>query len=421
MVELIEQRTPAVETVAVLRGGRYGETPLGLAYAITRLPVPYDPADLRSEAVQALKAADRPAAEVAFFERICDARRLGAAEPPLVGADPAFPAALAASALTDEQLGHVRERLTARRRLNATGVGTVMTLLGAAGDLRSYSRVLSALARAVPHLFEVGDPDLAMWVLREFTKRVESSDKPWPELEQRLTEAHEVACGTRSLAALLVLSSNNPQAVEYAKELVSLGGDNAARGMATAALASDDENAMEFAEAVLGRRLPELLAPEAPHVDAKRAAKLAQLFAGAGGPWCMQALGQLVARPEDRVRSETARGIAAGGGEAAAVYLPRLLRDSSDSVVKVTVHVMTRHAIPGAAEMLARRLEEIDSDREIGTAREIIGALATSPSPAAEAALRQLAEKGGFLRKGKSAELRKAAQEALAARKAGGL
>jgi len=71
--------------------------------------------------------------------------------------------------------------------------------------------------------------------------------------------------------------------------------------------------------------------------------------------------------------------------------------------------------------MLAKRLIEMDSDKDISTAREIIAVLAASPSPIAGTALEEVAGKGSFMRKGRVAEMRQAAQEALASRKARGL
>lgn len=419
-VATLENLSP-LEIVSALRGGKFQASPLSLSYAITRLPAPFEVSELKTEARDALRAADVPDAEVAFLERMIDLRHAASPEPALVDAKGIYRAMLDTSRLTPEQLGAATSESEARARLNSTGAGTLMVLLDSAKDLRAYSRVLEALARAVPHLLEVGNPDLAMWVLREYTRRVQHADKPWPELQDRLARAHEVSCGAQSMAALLKLFSANGRAADYAKELVTLGGDKAASGMATTAIASEDEGSMEFAETVLGRRLPELLAPEAPRADARHAAKLALLFARDAGPWCMQALGQLVSHPEDRVRAETARGIGAAGGEAVAAFLPRLLRDSSKSVVKVTIAVLGRIGDSGAIAMLAKRLLEMDSDKDIGTAREIIAVVAASPSPVAAAALEEVAGKGSFMRKGRVAEMRQAAQEALASRKARGL
>jgi len=419
-VATLENLSP-LEVVSALRGGQFQKSPLALSYAITSLPVTYPVSELKTEVRDALRAADVPDSEVGFLERMIDLRSAGAPEPSLADAKPVYRAMVETSRLAPEQLAAARADGEARARLNVTSAGTLMVLLDAARDLRSYSRVLEALARAVPHLLEIGNPDLAMWVLREYTRRVQHSDKPWPELQDRLARAHEVSCGPESMSALLGLFSADPRAVEYAKELVTLGGDKAASSMATAALASEVEGGMEFAESVLGRRLPELLAPEAPRADGRHAAKLALLFARDAGPWCMQALGQLVVRSEDRVRAETARGIGAAGGEAVVAFLPRLLRDPSKSVVKVTIAVLGRMGDAGAMAMLAQRLLEIDSDKDIGVAREIIAVLASSPVPLAGTALEEAAGKGSFMRKGRVAEMRQAAQEALVSRKARGL
>lgn len=250
-----------VELVAALRGGQFGLNPLSLSYAITALPVPYDISSLTAEASEALRSSDATEPEIAFLLRLINLRKAGGREPDITDTTPALLYERAESAMTPEQFEAARTLVRSRPVMDAETIRVLIGLLDSAQDLRSYSRTLEALARAVPHLFELGDPDLAMSTLREFTRRVRESSHPWPELGERLTAALDVACGAASTGALLALSVENPHAVEYAKELVTLGGDRAARGMAAAALASEEEHSMQFAESVLGRRLPELLAP----------------------------------------------------------------------------------------------------------------------------------------------------------------
>jgi len=420
MVEMLAN-VSSVELTAAIRGGRYGTNLMSLSYALTKLPVGERAGELLRETEAALSAADVGETETLFLERMIGVRRETAPEPPLVDVRPIYRSVLESARVPAQQLAAVEALISARHRLDPEGVATVMRLLETADDFEPYCHVLEALASSVPHLFEVGDGRLAMTVVREIARLSLTSGKPWPDLHVRLEAAIEEACGTRSMSALLALYSTDDQAVEYAKELVTLGGEKATSGVATAALASEAEDAMTAAEAVLGRRLPELLAPEAPRVDSRHAARLAELFARDGGPWCMQALAQLVARPEDRVRSETARGIGEAGGQVLFQFMPKLLRDESYAVAVVSARVLAHAEEPGAVEMLATRLGEFEGEKDLPAARYIIALLVSSTSKAVDEALTRIADQRAFMRKGWHVEMKRLAREALDARKAKGL
>ncbi|MBA4370333.1 MAG: hypothetical protein C0418_02000 [Coriobacteriaceae bacterium] len=410
-----------VELTAAIRGGRYGSNLMALSYALTSVPVGGRAQELWQETTSALRAADVGEEQLAFLDNMIAARRAVEPEPPLVDAQPIHRAALASTVLSPEHVESAREDVAARRWLDGAGAGTILHLLDIADEFGAYTRVLLALSRSVPHLLEVGELDLAMAVVRQIQHRAATSEKPWPELAAEFVRATKEACGARSMAALLATSSTvHDQAVEYAKEFVTLGGETAARELASAALESDAEDAMGLAGDVLGRRLPELLAPEARATDHRHVAGLAELFAHDGGPRPMQALAQLVARPEDRVRSETARGIGAGGGTALRSFMPKLIRDESREVAIVAVRSLARNGGEGTVELLAGRLLELEGDKDIALAREIISVLGDSPAPAAGAALQQTASRGGLLRRGRYAEMKRLAEEALAARKSRG-
>ena len=410
----------SLELTAAIRGGRYGANTMALSFALTSLPIGDRSDELLRETVEALRAADAGKDEIRFLEQMMSVRRSSAPELALVEARREYRTMHEASRLTSDEIGSVQATATARRQLDAAGVTTVMHLLDAAGEFEPYTRVLGALARSVPHLMEAGDADLAMSVVRGLSERSLSSDKPWPGLDARFAQARDEACGMRSMAALLAMHPGDEHAVEHAKELVALGGEVAAEGLAGAAMESEAEDSMDFAEAVLGRRLPELLAPEASHAEARHAAKLAELYTRDGGPRCMQAIGQLVARPEDRVRARTARGIGAAGGAALTTFMPTLLRDPSQTVVLVAADTLANSDTAGIVEILAERLSELEGDKDLRVATAIIGVLAESPSPAAEAALDRVANRGGLLRRGRHAEMRRLAKEALDARQGRG-
>lgn len=420
--EMIGNLSP-LELIAAVRGGRYGTNLLGVSYALANLPLAERLDEVLCEAESALRSADAGDADIAFLRSATARRREGGAEPPLAESVPYYAAALAAIALTPEQEAAASAEASGRVRLDAQGALVVLHLLDTADDFRSYSTVLSAVARAVPKLVESGDTALAGYVLDEVTRRSTVADKSWFGLDQQFAAATETMCGRRTMGALIAAYPADPAAViEAAKRFVELGGDIAGRNLAAAAMESESEAAFDLAEQVLGRRLAELLAPQAPGIAAEHAARLAGLLARDGGPWCLQALAQMAARPEDKVRIETARGVATVGGPAFSSIMPRLLRDTSPTVSSFAARVSARRQTPDVIEMFARRLDELEGDKDVLLGKELIGGLATSPSPVAEAALQRLAEKGGLLHKGRYAELRQHAREALAARatKAGG-
>jgi len=417
MVEMLSNLTN-VELVAAVRGGSYGKNASTLSYALTGLPVGERADELLIETTSALRAADTEETDILFLERMVALRRSNTAEPPLAQAQEVFPSMVTAIHLAPEQVEHVRADALQHQHLDAKDTATLLRVLDASDTFAAYTSVLDALARSVPHLLEVGELDLAMSIVAEISKRSLSAAKPWPGLDTRFAQATQVTCGKRSMAALLGMPTDDGRAIEYARQLVTLGGETAALNLANSAIETEAEGGMDLAEAVLGRRLPELLAPLAPTIDDTRVRRFAELMARDGGPWCVQALRQLAARPEEKVRSDTARGIGAGGGPAISTIMPSLLRDSSESVQRVSARALGRNGSAEALSALARRLDEIESDKEIGVGREIIGLLATESSPVAETALKQAAEKGSRLRRGRNPEMRRLASEALAARRA---
>jgi len=410
----------AVELTAAIRGGRYGGNLSGLSFALTALPVGDRADELARETEDALRAADAGEDELGLLRHLIEVRRSGGPTRSLAEAEPRFRAIVDDARLHPDQFDAIIGELDARRHFDKRTVGLMLRLLDAADDAIAYSRMLGALARSVPHLLEIGEPQLALSVIREVSQRSVASDKPWPGLDALFARAMEQACGPESMSALLGMVCSDPTTVDYAKELVTLGGEAAARSLASASVAAPMENSLECAEWVLGRRLPELIAPEAPTVEARHAAKLAEMCALDGGSVCLQALTQLAMRSEDRVRSETARGVANAGGPAMTAVMPRLLRDESSSVAMVAARALARNGSHEAMSMIGRRLGEYEGSKDLTAAKEMVGLLAASAQPVAEATLTDLAGKGSFLRKGRGSGLRRLAQDALDAKRAKG-
>jgi hypothetical protein len=404
------------ELTAAIRGGRYGENLVGLSYILTELPLGARRDTFARETVHALSAADMPEPQIAFLVQLVAIRRDARAEQPLGEEHPEYAAIARATCLTQEHIDTLGAHVDSRRDLDSAGVSTLFFILDTADELGEYASVLGAIGRAVPHLMGIGSEDLAMHVLREISRLSTTVERPWPNLASAFDAAMRDACDARSMSALLS-SDEREKAIEYAREIVTLGGDTAASGLAAAALDSELEDSMEFAFAVLGRRLPELLAPDAARAEAHHAAKMAELFAADGSPACMQALTELTVRSEEQVRAKTARGIAVGGGRAVGMLMPALLRDSSSGVAMVAVRSLTEHSGDEGVRLLAERLGELGDEADVPLARDIIASLAASTLPVAQEALEQAASKGGLFGKGRHPDIRKMAHDTLELRR----
>lgn len=403
----------ATEIVAAIRGGRYGENVSAMSFVLSSIPVGDRTPELTKEAEDALRAADSPDAQIELLCHLIDVRSLAEVEPALAEVEPLYSEMLNQTLLHPDMFDGALGELSERSCLDADGVATLLYLLDTADDPLAYSRVLSALGRAVPHLLGVGDPDLAMQLMKEIGQRSVSSDKPWPGLDTLFSDAMEHACGVEAMDGLIGLLCADESMLAYANEFVSLGGETASRNLAAAAIRSDIEASLECAERILGRRLPELVAPEVPSADARHAAKLAEMCARDAGTACMQALSLLASRPEDRVRSETARGVVAAGGPAVVPILRQLLRDESASVSLVAARSLIRTEQPEAVELIAGRVSEFEGTRDLDIAEEMIRLLASSGTPSAQSALQELAEKGSLLKRGRNSALKRMAKEAL--------
>lgn len=402
----------AVEITAAIRGGAYGANLMAASYALSSLPLGARAQEVTAEMESALLAADTSPQDIEFLKRITSVRASGVLEQPLDVSQPYYAAAAAAVAMTPEQREAASRALVSGAVLDAGGVACVLYLLDSSPDMDSYTATLGALSRAVPALIESGSHPLALRIADELMQRLANTDRAWEGLDIHFARAVDVMCGSRSMAALLALDADEATAV--VKALVALCGEPAALSLAASSVESPSDASLDIAEHVLGRRLAELLASSAGTVDDSRAAKLAELFARDGSPRCLQALHQMAERSEDKVRLETARGLGAVGGQVMTALVPKLLRDSSVFVSGFMARTLARHATPEVAALLAARLDELEGDADIALARDLIATLSRSPHPAARDALERAASRGGRLRKGRFAELRQLAADALA-------
>ena len=88
----------------------------------------------------------------------------------------------------------------------------------------------------------------------------------------------------------------------------------------------------------------------------------------------------------------------------------------------LAARTIAKSGVHGAAVLLASRLAELDVDTtDFTLARELIGALARTPEPAAEEALGRLAGRRALIKRGRFAEVQKLVSQALALRERGGV
>jgi hypothetical protein len=98
------------------------------------------------------------------------------------------------------------------------------------------------------------------------------------------------------------------------------------------------------------------------------------------------------------------------------------LRDPSEEVATAAARALAKSTVPGSAALLGARLAELDVDNtDFAFAREVIGALARCPEPAADEALNRLATRRALIKRGHFAEIQQLAAQAIEVRQRGGL
>ena len=125
-------------------------------------------------------------------------------------------------------------------------------------------------------------------------------------------------------------------------------------------------------------------------------------------------------RPDEQSRRETASALAAIGGPVSARLLGIALRDPSAEVAIIAARAIARSGVPGSAALLSARVSEIDLDNaDFLLGRELIGALARTPEPAADEALAKLASRRALIKRGHFAEVQALVGQAQQARAQG--
>jgi len=402
-------------------GGTFGKNMLSLSTALTHLPLEQVTAQVRAEVQAMLPGAGKTSKEADFLSHMIEVRERTTPETALVDADGTYRSVLDATNLPEDVIGRAREAVTGSgKALSAASVRTMLTLLDQQQDFELYCAGADSLAGMVPRLIEQGDLQLAARILTEISNRQAMNTGPWPELSERLRRALAAAAGPRSMGALVRATVDNPDLIPAGREIMRYAGDSGPAALVAEAITLKAEG-LAAAEQLLGRRVVDLLAQLAPQAQWFQLAPIVERLVREGDPRSLSAVELLMNRPDEQSRREIAQGLVAAGGPAAQQLLAKALRDPSAEVAIAAARAIGREGGSGAAAALSARLGEIEMDgADFLLARELIGALARIPDPAADEALAKIASRRALIKRGHFAEVQDLVQQAQAMRAAQG-
>ncbi len=411
----------STDIAGAVLGGSFGKNMLSLSSALTNLPLEQVTAQVRAEVQAMLPGAGKTTKEAEFLDHMLEVRGRTTPEPSLVDADTTYRAVLDASALSEETIAKARGAVAGSAGvLSAVGVRTMLTLLDQQRDLELYCDTATNLANMVPRLIEQGDVALAARVVSEIARREQAGSAQWPELAPRMREALETAVGPRAMSALVKAVIANPASLDNAKLIAREAGQAGGPALMTEAIALKAEG-LAAAEQLLGRRSIDLLNQVAPQAQWFQLGPVAARLAAEGDTRSAATLDTLMRRPDEQSRREVVSGVASAGGPLAPRILAAALRDPSAEVAIVSVRAISRSGISGSAALIAARLSELDVDNaDFPLAREMIGALARIPEPAADEALAKLAGRRALMKRGHFGEVQDLVRQAQQIRAQGG-
>jgi hypothetical protein len=410
----------ATQIAGSILSGAFGKNMLALSNALSNLPLQEAADEVRAEVQAMLARTGHTPDETEFLDHMLEVRARREPEPPLVDADRTYNAVLSAATLSDDDVARAREAVAASGRdISAAGVRASLALLDEQTDFERYCRSAENLAGAVPHLIEQGNLALAARVLDELCSRQTHNAGPWPDLSQRIESALSIAAGKRSMAALVSAVAADPSLADTATDIVRHAGDSAGPSLVAEAILLKDEGIV-VADSLLGRRVIDLLNAAAPETPWHLVGPVARRLAIAGDPHSIATVEALMQRPDEQSRREVVSALAAVPGPVANRLLANALRDPRPETVTVAARAIARSGEPGSAALLAARLGELDMDRgDFLLAKELIGALARTPEPAADDELAKLASRRSFMKRGHFGDVQSLVAEAQRARKGG--
>lgn len=394
--------------------GLYGKNMLSLSSALTHLPIEHRLDAIRQSVNQLLAESSRSSKEVSFLEHMMSARSLGKPEISLVERDSSYQRVAALANMTTEEILDIRDTtLASSKSAFVHGVTVMLTLLDQQTDFALYCENLDGLTALVPALLDEGDFDQALRIMRELHLRSERSIQPWPELSDRLFTAISKALPERSMQVILNSVIADETHLRDAKELVGLAGASAANTLTGAGIALG-EPGLRAAEAIVGRRLLDLLTALASSTPWHHLAPVVHRLARDGGPRSLQVIKVLANNPGEQIRREVACGLAETNIDSALEILGAMIKDGSPEVAITAVRSLARNGSPHAVSNLVKTLEAIDIDaKDFLLAREIIGALARVDAIEATEALTRLSRRKALIKRGHFSEIQELVRQAL--------
>ncbi len=404
-----------VDLAGALTSGLYGQNMLSLSNALANLPLEDRSEEVFGAVQQILADGSVSEKERGFLSHMMEARSRPEPELALTEADAAYHRVAEAARIGDDELSAAREKtLESARGRFGSGITTMLTLLDQQTDYALYCENLRGLAALIPSLIEDGKLDLAVRVVRELGVRATRTTHPWPDLNDRIRDAIAHAFSEQAMSALLNSVIASEENHHGAREMTRLAEGSADSTLIGAAIALKAPG-IAAAESILGRRVLDLLAASVSALQWFQVAPVVQRLAEDLGPRSIQAIDQLMARPDAQTRREVVTGLAAANTESSIGMLADLVADPDLQVSLAAVQALGNSASPRAALQLASRLKALDVDtRDFPMAREIIGALGKLRFPEATEVLNQISRRKTLIKRGHHAEVQELVRQAIA-------
>lgn len=413
-------RVPARDVAGSLAVGGFGRNMLSMSSALSRLPLAERFGEVMAQVQEILPGMGRDAKELALLEHMVEVRNSVAPEPSVADAQPVYRKVAELASLDEGQVSSALDDvLTSTSRTDQAAAATMLRLLDQQDDLALYRRSLDGLAAMVPSLIERADLVTASHIIEELAAREAQGERSWPELTAMLRAAVADATSARAMRALIAAAAADPESVPYARAIMQRAGEASQAAFVEEAIGFKPDG-LRVAEAVVGRRLVDMLAASASRIGSAQVAPVVAFLGREADPRPSAAVEALMRKPDEQIRREVAAGLGVAGGPVAVRHLSTLLRDASPEVAAAAVRALSRGEMPGASSVLAARLAEIDADgKDFPLAREIIGALARFSDEPATTALQAIAGRRALMKRGHFAEVNALAAQALGQRKGG--
>jgi len=239
-------------------------------------------------------------------------------------------------------------------------------------------------------------------------------------VQAQVQEALAGAVSPHCAAPLVRTAVENEALVPVVRDILSYAPDATLAAITTESIALKAEG-VAVGEELLGKRLVDLLNGLAPTAQWFQLGPIIERLVAEGDPRSMQTVETMLSRPDEQARREVVTALAATGSPAVLHLLGTALHDHSDDVATVAARAIAKSGMPGSGALLGARLAELDIDNtDFAFGRELIGALARTPDPAADAALKKLASRRALIKRGHFAEVQNLVGQAQAVRKRGG-